>query len=146
MRALYHSQTKKLHGVPMCRISSYPQLVPLRVVKGCARTDRCVCVSVEAKNSCVSMYSLTTTKVRRALCCGEEHATKSTKAVRTTCCVWCALYANCDPVDVTRWRPRLPFLPLWFPNLAAEVVQCVSIVSCSKDHATETPPADTFRP
>ena len=89
MRALYHTQTKKLHGVPMYRNSLYPQLVPFRVVKGCARMDRCVCTSVGAKNSCASVYSLTITKVR-ARCCGEGHATKSTKAVRSTWCAWCA--------------------------------------------------------
>ena len=145
MRALYHTQTKKLHGVPMYRNSLYPQLVPFRVVKGCARMDRCVCASVGAKSSCASVYSLTTTKVR-ARCCGEGHATKSTKAVRSTWCAWCALCANCCPVDVTRWRPRLPFFPLWFPNLAGEVVQCVSVVACSEHHTTEASPADTFRP
>lgn len=34
-------------------------------------------------------------------------------------------------VDVTRWRPRLPFLPLWFPNLAAEVVQYIQTLTLS---------------
>ena len=55
-------------------------------------------------------------------------------------------YANCDLVDVTRWRPRSAFLPLWFPNLAAEIVRCVFMVACSEHHATEARPTDTFRP
>ena len=121
---LCHSQKEKVHGAPMCRNSSYPQLVLLRAVKGRARMDRCVCVFVGAKNSCASVYSLRTPKVRRALCCGEGHETKSTRVVRSTLVyATCPLCANCDPVNVTRWRPRSPFLPLWFPNLVAEIVQ-----------------------
>ena len=41
-------------------------------------------------------------------------------------CMRCPLNADYDLVDVTRWRPRSPFLPFWFPNLAAEMIQCVS--------------------
>ncbi|KAH8996206.1 hypothetical protein EDB92DRAFT_1794110 [Lactarius akahatsu] len=34
-------------------------------------------------------------------------------------------------VDVTRWRPRSPFLPLWFPNLAAEIMQYIQTLTIS---------------
>ncbi|KAH9061162.1 hypothetical protein EDB87DRAFT_1560900 [Lactarius vividus] len=34
-------------------------------------------------------------------------------------------------VDVTRWRPRSSFLPLWFPNLAAEIMQYIQTLTIS---------------
>ncbi|KAI9457607.1 hypothetical protein BJY52DRAFT_465448 [Lactarius psammicola] len=34
-------------------------------------------------------------------------------------------------VDVTRWRPRSPFLPLWLPNLTAEVMQYIQTLTLS---------------
>ncbi|KAH9003330.1 hypothetical protein EDB86DRAFT_2891522 [Lactarius hatsudake] len=34
-------------------------------------------------------------------------------------------------VDVTRWRPRSPFLPLWFPNLAAKIMQYIQTLTIS---------------
>lgn len=30
-----------------------------------------------------------------------------------------------DLVDVTRWRPRWPILPLWLPNFITEIIMCV---------------------
>src|SRR6266404_188494 len=88
-RALFRSQTKRLHDVPMHRNSSHLQPMPLRVVKGCVRWGKCVCVSVGAKNSCALAHDLTTTNPCRALYCGEEHATKFSRAVRFTCCAQC---------------------------------------------------------
>jgi len=34
-------------------------------------------------------------------------------------------------VDVTRWRPRSQFLPLWFPNLATKIAQYIQTLTLS---------------
>jgi len=115
----------------MRRNSSYPR-VHLRVVKGRARTDRCVFVSVGVKNSCASVYNLTTAITQCAWCYGEGHARKFIRVVRSTWCpAWCASCANYDQVDVTRWRPRSQFLPLWFPNLATKIAQYIQTLTLS---------------
>ncbi|KAI0295799.1 hypothetical protein BC826DRAFT_1104180 [Russula brevipes] len=46
-------------------------------------------------------------------------------------------------VDITRWRPRSPILPLWLPSLVAELIAYVAKMAYHGRYATELISADT---